>query len=216
MAAPRWSPAPKAWEEADGAARSGAERRGEVSHCERRGETNRWWDEAKRDQAKRSEERRDEAKAPWRTCTVRARCARTYPLRSAPLCSARLYEPTRVCPCASCACDDGALARSRALTHASVLRARQSRSTRAKGIDGAAAKPPEPLFHRCHIERIRCSTTDEDAGCRPRAHMHTNVRSFRKRERERGEEGTSGTNERRESKRVRTMYTRYGSMTYYE
>ena len=230
MAAPRWSPAPQAWEEAGSAAQRGAAWRGEPLR-----------DEAKQTGGgtKRSETRRKEAKSSEtrrRPHGGRARYARDVraPTRSALLRSAQLGSTSRhVCVHASCACDDGALvlactrslARSRALTHASVVRARQSRSTRAKGIDGAAAKPPEPLFHigatsneTLLYDRRGCGVSSTRT--HPLSHIYTCDRFEREREREREREerrgGTSGTNERRESKRVRTMCTRYGSMTYYE
>ena len=209
-------PGPQAWEEAGSAARRGVAWRGEPLRETRRNKPVVGRSEARPGEKKRRAARR--SRSPWRTCMY-ARDVRA-PTRSALLCSARLGSTSRHV-CVPSYAYNSALARSLASSVLYDERARQSRSTRAKGIDGAAAKPPEPLFHRSHVRAKRCYTIDEDTGSRPRAHIQfcAYTRAIREREGERERERERGhvrDKRRRESKRVRTMYTRYGSMTYYE
>ena len=195
MAAPRWSPAPRRGRKL--VARGGAARRGKA----KRGGTKR--SETRRREAKRGEERRDEAKSTRTYMYPRDVCA---PTASIPFC-----VDASTCVCGS------VLARRCPCPLFVWERARQSRSTRAKGIDGAAAKLPDHYS----IGATSSETLLYDRRryrSRPRAHVQfrARTRAIAEKERERERESASGTNQRRESKRVRTMYARYGSMTYYE
>lgn len=118
-------PGPQAWEEAGSARRCGAARRGETNVV---GRNEARPGEERRREAKRGEERRGEAKS-MRTYMY-ARCVRTYRFYSV------LCRHVDVCMCSVLAC--------RCPCPLFVCeRARQSRSTRAKGIDGAVAKLPD-------------------------------------------------------------------------
>ena len=167
-------PGPQAWEEAGSARRCGAARQGET-----------WWDETKRDQAKRGEERRrvakrgeerrDEAKSTRTYMYPRDVCA---PTASIPFC-----VDASTCVCGS------VLARRCPCPLFVWERARQSRSTRAKGIDGAAAKLPDHYS----IGATSSETLLYDRRryrSRPRAHVQfrARTRAIAEKERERERE----------------------------
>lgn len=206
MAAPRWSPAPRRGRKL--VARGGAARRGEAKRT--------WWDETKRDQAKRGEERRREAKSgearrsPCGHICTRGVCA--------PTASTLFCVDTSTCVCVAFS-RAGVRVRCSSANERDRVGARAQKGSMAPWRSYPTTTPSEP--HRAkRYYTIKGDTGVVHAHTFSFAHVH--VRSRRKRDREkersreRERESTSGTNQQRESKRVRTMYARYGPMTYYE